>query len=109
QKVAEVNWLAKALEGDKQAIEYCEQYSQPIIKRQQSTLVNKASVQTRLANLTPADAERSAKYAERSHHQKEVIKLPLLPTTTIGSFPQTSEVRKTRAAFKRGELTQGQY
>ncbi|WP_102542852.1 5-methyltetrahydropteroyltriglutamate--homocysteine S-methyltransferase [Vibrio breoganii] len=109
QKVAEVNWLAKALEGDKQAIAYCEQYSQPIIKRQQSSLVNKASVQKRLANLTPADAERSAKYAERSHHQKEVIKLPLLPTTTIGSFPQTSEVRKTRAAFKRGELTQGQY
>ncbi|GEM81805.1 5-methyltetrahydropteroyltriglutamate--homocysteine methyltransferase [Vibrio superstes NBRC 103154] len=109
QKVAEVNWLAKALDGDKQAIEYCEQYSQPIIKRQQSTSVNKASVQKRLANLTPADAKRSANYAERSHHQKEVIKLPLLPTTTIGSFPQTSEVRKTRAAFKRGELTQGQY
>ncbi|MFC0172680.1 5-methyltetrahydropteroyltriglutamate--homocysteine S-methyltransferase [Vibrio comitans] len=109
QKVSEVKWLAKALDGDKEAIEYCEQYSQPIIKRQQSTLVNKASVQTRLANLTLADAERSAKYAERAHHQKEVIKLPLLPTTTIGSFPQTSEVRKTRAAFKRGELTEAQY
>ncbi|GEA49816.1 5-methyltetrahydropteroyltriglutamate--homocysteine methyltransferase [Vibrio inusitatus NBRC 102082] len=109
QKVAEVNWLAKALDGDTAAIEYCERYSQPIIERQQSTSVNKASVQKRLANLTLADAERSAKYAERAHHQKEVIKLPLLPTTTIGSFPQTSEVRKTRAAFKRGELTQSQY
>ncbi|CAM4077484.1 5-methyltetrahydropteroyltriglutamate--homocysteine S-methyltransferase [Vibrio neonatus] len=109
QKVAEVNWLAKALEGDAQAIAYCEQYSQPIIERSKSTSVNKESVQRRIAGLTAKDAERSAAYPERAHHQKEVLKLPLLPTTTIGSFPQTSDVRKTRAAYKRGDISTTQY
>ncbi|WP_197485234.1 MULTISPECIES: 5-methyltetrahydropteroyltriglutamate--homocysteine S-methyltransferase [unclassified Vibrio] len=109
QKVAEVNWLSKALDGDAEAIDFCQQYSQPIIARQQSTSVNKAAVQKRIANLTAKDALRSAAYPERAHHQKEVLKLPLLPTTTIGSFPQTSDVRKTRAAFKRQEINQQQY
>ncbi|MGV2987971.1 5-methyltetrahydropteroyltriglutamate--homocysteine S-methyltransferase [Vibrio sp. E150_011] len=109
QKVAEVKWLARALEGDVDAIEYCAQYSQPIIDRELSTWVNKANVQQRIAGLTNKDSERSAAYAERAHHQKEVLKLPLLPTTTIGSFPQTADVRKTRAAFKRGDITQQQY
>ncbi|MCL9775911.1 5-methyltetrahydropteroyltriglutamate--homocysteine S-methyltransferase [Vibrio methylphosphonaticus] len=109
QKVAEVNWLSRALEGDENAIEYCAQYSQPIIDRELSTWVNKANVQQRLAGLHVSDANRSAAYAERAHHQKEVLNLPLLPTTTIGSFPQTSEVRQTRAAFKRGAITPAQY
>jgi 5-methyltetrahydropteroyltriglutamate--homocysteine methyltransferase len=109
QKVSEVSWLAKALDGDKQAIEHCAQYSQPILDRARSTWVNKPHVQRRVATLASTHGDRSAPYAERAHHQQEVLKLPKLPTTTIGSFPQTAEVRKSRAAFKRGDITIAEY
>jgi 5-methyltetrahydropteroyltriglutamate--homocysteine methyltransferase len=109
QKVSEVSWLAKALDGDKQAIEHCAQYSQPILDRARSTWVNKPHVQRRVATLASTHGDRSAPYAERTHHQQEVLKLPKLPTTTIGSFPQTAEVRKSRAAFKRGDITIAEY
>lgn len=109
QKVSEVSWLAKALDGDVEAIEYCAQYSQPILDRARSTWVNKPQVQNRVAALTETSGDRSAAYTERAHHQQEVLKLPKLPTTTIGSFPQTAEVRKSRAAFKRGEIGAAEY
>jgi 5-methyltetrahydropteroyltriglutamate--homocysteine methyltransferase len=109
QKVSEVSWLAKALDGDKQAIEHCAQYGQPILDRARSTWVNKPHVQSRVATLASTHGDRSAPYAERAHHQQEVLKLPKLPTTTIGSFPQTAEVRKSRAAFKRGDITIAEY
>ncbi len=64
------------------------------------------AVQGRVAALEPADFARAASYAERRPQQ---IALPLLPTTTIGSFPQTAEVRRMRARFRRGELTRAEY
>lgn len=109
QKVSEVQWLAKALDGDDVAIQYCAQYSQPIIERDLSTWVNKPEVQKRIAGLNLKSGLRSAQYRQRAHHQKEVLKLPLLPTTTIGSFPQTGEVRNVRAAYKRGDIDFANY
>ncbi len=109
QKVNEVKWLALALDGEVEALEYCQRYSQPIRARKHSTTVNKPRVRARMAAITDQCDKRSAAYSERAHHQKEVLKLPLLPTTTIGSFPQTAEVRQTRAAFKQGRLSQSQY
>ncbi|MGR5488949.1 5-methyltetrahydropteroyltriglutamate--homocysteine S-methyltransferase, partial [Vibrio alfacsensis] len=85
------------------------QYSQPIIERELSTGVNKPEVQKRVAALGHTNCDRCAPYDERAHHQKEVLKLPLLPTTTIGSFPQTSEVRQTRAAYKRNDIDFSSY
>jgi 5-methyltetrahydropteroyltriglutamate--homocysteine methyltransferase len=59
--------------------------------------------------LTEADFTRSASFEERRRLHAERFRLPLFPTTTIGSFPQTREVRKTRAAFRRGEIDAEQY
>ena len=89
QKVTEVALLGRALDGDHNAILACETYSQPIQDRKTATHVNKPQVQERLNSITASLTQRSAPYAERAAHQAEVLGLPLLPTTTIGSFPQT--------------------
>lgn len=67
------------------------------------------SVQSRVASLTPADFERDAPYAERDRIQRERLQLPLFPTTTIGSFPQTPEVRQMRQAYRTGKITAEAY
>ena len=66
-------------------------------------------VRTALAALTDEDFKRTSPYAERVAAQQKNLGLPLFPTTTIGSFPQTSEVRKHRAARKKGDETAEQY
>jgi 5-methyltetrahydropteroyltriglutamate--homocysteine methyltransferase len=67
------------------------------------------SVQARTAALTDADFTRLPAFAEREQIQRDKFKLPLLPTTTIGSFPQTADVRANRALFKKGALSEEQY
>lgn len=109
QKVSEVALLGRALQGDADAILACETYSQPIVARRSSPTVHKASVQARLNTITAALAERSAPYAQRAHHQAQVLGLPLLPTTTIGSFPQTTQIRTERSAYRQGKLSEEQY
>lgn len=68
-----------------------------------------AEVQRKVAALTEADFVRKPAFAEREKIQQEAFQLPLLPTTTIGSFPQTKEVRANRAAFRKGEISEEQY
>ncbi|WP_294402493.1 5-methyltetrahydropteroyltriglutamate--homocysteine S-methyltransferase [uncultured Ruminococcus sp.] len=68
-----------------------------------------AAVQQKVAALTEKDFVRLPAFAEREKVQKESFQLPLLPTTTIGSFPQTKEVRANRAAFRKGEISEEQY
>jgi len=67
------------------------------------------TVQNSLAQITDADFVRKPDFAEREKIQHETFRLPLFPTTTIGSFPQTKEVRANRAAFKKGTITREQY
>lgn len=67
------------------------------------------SVQKKVRNLTNEDFVRLPSFEERAKIQKEFFKLPLLPTTTIGSFPQTSDVRVNRAKYKKGEITEELY
>lgn len=109
QKLNEVSLLGAALDGNSHAIAACETYSRPIKDRLTATHVNKPQVQQRLNGLTKALTERSASYAERAHYQAEVLGLPLLPTTTIGSFPQTAEIRQQRSAFRSGHLNAVDY
>ena len=71
--------------------------------------VKNPEVSQRIANLTSADFKRLPELAVRATLQKSRLALPLLPTTTIGSFPQTAEVRKVRLQNKRGELSQADY
>lgn len=66
-------------------------------------------VAKRVSAITNDDFIRLPDFFEREKIQKDVFKLPLLPTTTIGSFPQTSDVKKTRSAFRKGEITEDEY
>lgn len=68
-----------------------------------------ASVQAAVKALKPEDFVRKPDFAEREKIQHEKFQLPLFPTTTIGSFPQTKEVRKNRADFRKGLITEQQY
>lgn len=68
-----------------------------------------SSVQSALAALKDSDFVRSPARAERRKIQVAEFNLPAFPTTTIGSFPQTAEVRANRAAFRKGEISQEQY
>ena len=67
------------------------------------------AVRAKVASLTDADFVRRPAFADREKIQKERFALPLFPTTTIGSFPQTKEVRTTRSAFRKGEIEAGEY
>lgn len=66
-------------------------------------------VQSKVAALNDSDFTRAPAFAERETIQKAIFDFPLLPTTSIGSFPQTAEVRKNRLAFKRGDITKAVY
>ncbi|MCX7688422.1 MAG: 5-methyltetrahydropteroyltriglutamate--homocysteine S-methyltransferase [Fimbriimonadales bacterium] len=67
------------------------------------------AVQERVANLRPEDFERALPYAERDKLQRARLNLPLFPTTTIGSFPQTPEVRQMRQAYRTGKISAEEY
>jgi len=67
------------------------------------------AVQKAVSALTEKDAQRHSVFAEREKQQADYLNLPLLPTTTIGSFPQTQTIREARAAFKAGQLDQASY
>jgi 5-methyltetrahydropteroyltriglutamate--homocysteine methyltransferase len=77
--------------------------------RKTSKLIHNDSVKNRVASITTGDDERENPFSIRREKQIEALNLPLFPTTTIGSFPQTTEVRSWRAKFKKGELSQQQY
>jgi 5-methyltetrahydropteroyltriglutamate--homocysteine methyltransferase len=68
-----------------------------------------ADVQKRIESLSDEDFVKSAGLRERRKIHDDLLKLPLFPTTTIGSYPQTAEVRKKRAAFRKGEITKEEY
>lgn len=77
--------------------------------RKTSKLIHNESVKNRVADIAPGDDQRKNTFAVRREKQIDALDLPLFPTTTIGSFPQTPEVRSWRAKFKKGELSQQQY
>ncbi|PZR37623.1 MAG: 5-methyltetrahydropteroyltriglutamate--homocysteine S-methyltransferase [Azospira oryzae] len=80
-----------------------------IESRRTSARIHKPEVKQRVAALTAADANRHSPFAIRQKKQQDTLKLPFFPTTSIGSFPQTDEVRSWRARFKKNELTQAGY
>ncbi|MDI5893812.1 5-methyltetrahydropteroyltriglutamate--homocysteine S-methyltransferase [Flavobacterium algoritolerans] len=77
--------------------------------RKTSKLIHNDAVKNRVASITTGYDQRGTPFSIRRKKQINVLNLPLLPTTTIGSFPQTTEVRSWRAKFKKGELNQQQY
>ena len=110
QKLHEVAALADAANGHAEAAAPVLEASQSAqAARAASEMVNDADVQQRIANVTPAMMERDHPHATRRIAQQERLDLPVLPTTTIGSFPQTGEIRKARADVKKGALTEEAY
>ncbi|MCG8708330.1 5-methyltetrahydropteroyltriglutamate--homocysteine S-methyltransferase [Brenneria sp. 4F2] len=107
QKCAELSLLSQALNsGDGRALDA---YSAPIRARRMSSRVNNPAVAQRLAAITAQDSQRSNPYPQRAAAQRERFKLPAWPTTTIGSFPQTTEIRGLRLDFKQGRLDGSNY
>ncbi|MGC4108168.1 MAG: 5-methyltetrahydropteroyltriglutamate--homocysteine S-methyltransferase [Thermomicrobiales bacterium] len=110
QKLAEVVLLAKGLREGRDAIAAELDARTALLEAaSQSPKRRNPAVQDRLATL-PADAvDRALPYAQRAAIQQEKLHLPLLPTTTIGSFPQTPELRVVRRKADKGEITQAEY
>ncbi|CNF03834.1 5-methyltetrahydropteroyltriglutamate--homocysteine S-methyltransferase [Yersinia nurmii] len=105
QKCAELSLLTKALNApDAEKLAKLADYSAPIRARQSSRRVHNPQVEQRLAAITPKDSERQNSYQQRAEAQRKRFNLPAWPTTTIGSFPQTTEIRGLRLDFKQGRL-----
>ncbi len=77
--------------------------------RRTETWLRDDAVRSRAAAVTASDARRATPYEQRAVAQQDHLGLPALPTTTIGSFPQTGEIRKARAAWQAGRLDQAGY
>lgn len=105
QKTAEIAVLARGLgQGtDAVAVELAANRAD-LASRAGSALTSNPAVRARAAAVTDADSRRSQPYEERSASQRNRLRLPPLPTTTIGSFPQTSELRTARAELRAGRL-----
>jgi 5-methyltetrahydropteroyltriglutamate--homocysteine methyltransferase len=104
EKLGEVSTLALALRDPAAAEPQLAAADRALEARRHSGSVVNALVQKRVATVSDAMADRQSAFAERNRVQREALDLPLLPTTTIGSFPQTASIRQARAAYKRGEL-----
>lgn len=109
QKVLEVVTLARGVDEGWEAIDAeVAEATRVLEQRAAAPGVVRPEVRSRTAALTDADRAREP-YLEREAAQTERLHLPPLPTTTIGSFPQTTEIRKARAANARGELSDADY
>ncbi|GLR07370.1 5-methyltetrahydropteroyltriglutamate--homocysteine S-methyltransferase [Mixta theicola] len=107
QKCGELALLSQALNNNDAAS--LEAWSAPIRARRSSARVHNAAVAQRLAAINAQDSERQSSYAERAKAQRQRFQLPAWPTTTIGSFPQTTEIRGLRLDFKQGRLDGNHY
>lgn len=108
QKLQEIKLITDAANGNKDEAAFAENKA-AFDSRGSSSRIHNPAVKDRVSNLTAADAQRHNPFDKRIEAQRELLGLPLLPTTTIGSFPQTPDVRQARAKFKKGELSREEY
>jgi 5-methyltetrahydropteroyltriglutamate--homocysteine methyltransferase len=108
QKAVEVVTLAGLLTDAAGVQPAIDEATRVIASRAEAEGVRRADVRARTEALTPADFNRS-EYSVREAAQEAALDLPPLPTTTIGSFPQTPEIRSARARNNKGDLTDEQY
>lgn len=110
QKIQELRQIKTALEQGRAAVQAELDDSQAAADaRANSKEIHRPEVAQRLANLPKNADKRQSPFAERIAKQNAWLNLPLLPTTNIGSFPQTSEIRQARASFKKGTLSLEDY
>lgn len=108
EKLQELVTLTNALNGN-QDIDAFEDNKRALKALKDSEARNNVDVQVAIKNLSKQRFERQSKYAIRSKKQDDILNLPLLPTTTIGSFPQTAVVRAKRAAWRKKEISDLEY
>ncbi|MCV4344186.1 5-methyltetrahydropteroyltriglutamate--homocysteine S-methyltransferase [Pseudomonas capsici] len=111
QKCGEIAALSQALNDPQspQVLAALAQSRAVQASREQSPRIHKPDVQARLAAITAADSQRQSAFAQRIEVQRARLQLPAFPTTTIGSFPQTSSIRLARQSHKQGKLSLNDY
>jgi len=110
EKLGELRVLAVALNHGRGAVAAeLEENRAALAARRGSARVKSPAVQAALGQLEAGLGKRQSPYAERAKKQAVRLRLPLFPTTTIGSFPQTSEIRSARSRFKAGQLEPAAY
>ncbi|GMP98358.1 hypothetical protein CsSME_00046283 [Camellia sinensis var. sinensis] len=108
QKVVEVNSLAKALAGHKDEAFFSENAAAQASRKSSPRVTNEA-VQKAAAALRGSDHRRATNVSARLDAQQKKLNLPILPTTTIGSFPQTIELRRVRREYKAKKISEEEY
>ncbi|WP_310503354.1 5-methyltetrahydropteroyltriglutamate--homocysteine S-methyltransferase [Mucilaginibacter sp. X4EP1] len=106
QKLNEVNELSEIIEGNNALLI---NNLKTISTRNLSTLIHKQGIKKRVSAIADTDASRDNEFTVRQKIQQQNFGLPLFPTTTIGSFPQTDDIRQLRARLKKNEITQEEY
>lgn len=110
QKLKELSLIKKGLNlGSDSIIEELKISDQIVLSRKNSTLINKSIIKQKIKKLENIKIKRNSEFLTRKQLQQEKFKLPILPTTTIGSFPQTQKIRKCRAQLKKGEISYNDY
>ncbi|KDN36488.1 cobalamin-independent methionine synthase [Tilletiaria anomala UBC 951] len=109
EKCAEVAVLAKALTNEASVADALAKNAASIKARRDFEKNSDPAVRQRLAAVKPEDLNRKSPFNVRKEVQQKVLDLPPFPTTTIGSFPQTKEIRVQRAKFNKGEIDQATY
>lgn len=110
EKIKEIEVITTAINSGRAKVENeLAQNKQSLNSRKNSTRVHNPSVQAELAKVDASWGMRKGTYLERQVKQLPVLNLPKFPTTTIGSFPQTGNIRSARSKFKSGEITENAY
>lgn len=110
QKLEELQVLATALNHGRDAVKVALAVNQAAVDaRRSSKRVHNPQVKATLQTLTPQLGQRQSAYQQRATKQAALLQLPQYPTTTIGSFPQTAEIRQARRQFKAGEIDHAAY
>ena len=110
QKCDEIVLIKRAQSGDKASVAAAlEENARAIEDRRNSKRIHKDAVAERVSNVDASMADRNSPYENRAQAQKKALNLPLFPTTTIGSFPQTKGIRAARRDFKTGKIDEAAY
>ena len=110
EKIKEIEVITTAINSGRAKVENeLARNKQTLNSRKNSTRVHNPSVQAELAKVDASWGMRKGTYLERQVKQLPVLNLPKFPTTTIGSFPQTGDIRSARSKFKSGEITENAY
>jgi 5-methyltetrahydropteroyltriglutamate--homocysteine methyltransferase len=106
EKLVEITELRRACEGETELVS---KNRILLDARAASALIHRPGIKSRCEKIVESDIKRRSPYSQRNQAQREHLRLPDLPTTTIGSFPQTEAIRAARAHYRKGKITQADY